>query len=129
MFCGLVARRSPRLHGRIAPDLCGEAGTRRERRYGGGAGGDLGTAGHQLTGILQALQQRGGEAKDAEAAGLEGVIRPFPFPFAFSQLLGNAIAVSALDHRRSKASRASRASSGRELASWILAVRCSTGAL
>ena len=82
----------------------------------------------QPRGVLLAVSESGA-AQGAEPAGLDLVIRPFPLTFAFSQLLGNAIAVSALDHRRSKASRASRASSGRELASWILAVRCRTGAL
>ncbi len=32
--------------------LCGEAGTRRERRYGGFSGGDLGGAGCESRGVL-----------------------------------------------------------------------------
>ena len=50
--------------------LRGEAGTRRERRYGGFSGGDLGRAGRQLERVLPAVH-KGGQAKDTEAAGLE----------------------------------------------------------
>ena len=52
-----------------APYLCGEAGTRRERRYGGSTGGYLGRAGFESWGVLRAVY-KGGAAEDTEASGL-----------------------------------------------------------
>jgi hypothetical protein len=64
LFSGISGRQV-----RGPPYLCGEAGTRRERRYGGGSGDHLGRFGHWFRGVLQALQT-GGQAEDTEAAGL-----------------------------------------------------------
>lgn len=47
--------------------LFGEAGTRKERRYGGGAAGYSGTAGRELTRVFLTLQE-GREAESAESA-------------------------------------------------------------
>ncbi len=67
--------------------LCGKAGTRRERRYGGGAGGYLGRLGRQLERVLPAVY-KGGEAEDAQAAGLSPNGNPngspLPYPFGRS---------------------------------------------
>ena len=66
-FFGLVPRTKPLPARKDCPDLCGEAGTRRERRYGGGAGGDLGRLGRESRRLLLVVY-KGGEAEDAEAA-------------------------------------------------------------
>ncbi len=70
VFCGLVPCTKP-LPARkdCTVYLCREAGTRRERRYGGGTGDHLGRIGRQLERVLQTVY-KGGQAEDAEAAGL-----------------------------------------------------------
>ncbi len=86
--------RSELWQGRRVPYLCGEAGTRRERRYGGGAGGDLGGAGRQLRRVLLVVY-KGGEAEDTEAVGL-AKRQHFALLFRPYQLLERRVVAEAL---------------------------------
>ena len=63
--------------------LCRQAGTRLERRYAGGAGGDLGRFGRESRRVLQTVY-KGGEAEDTEASGLSPNGNSLLYPFGRS---------------------------------------------